>query len=137
MRFNLGFKLGLASVLLLSVLLLSACGQGQLLGSLLIEERASNAERPQTPHTVEGRDGFCLTCHVVDDVSLGDTTGLEDSGIIKPGQTTHEGLSAFTCVTCHSPTWRSIKSTGLPKPVGGEEDCEACHGVRPNEPSPH
>ena len=127
-----GPKVVLAMTLLLSVLVLSACGQGQKLGPLLLEGGSStNPGDPLIPHTVEGRNGFCLTCHIVDDVSIGDTSNLQDGGgIIKPGQTTHARLSELSCVFCHSPAWRTIKTTGLPKPVG-IEDCESCHGVRP------
>ena len=130
-------KLGLAATLLASLLLLSACG-GQVLNALLIAETASNAEAPSVPHTIEGRSDFCLTCHLIDDVSVGDISDLIDSGsaLFQPGQTTHAGLSEISCTICHSGSWRAIKSSGLPAPIG-DLACEDCHGTRPTEPPPH
>ena len=133
-------KLILVLFLVISLLLVSACGQVALLEPLLLEGTATNFEAPLTSHSTEGRLGSCRGCHIIPDVSLGDISSLEGSALFPEGQTTHEGLAEFTCTFCHAPAWIPIKNSGLPRlyvDTIDEDDCRGCHGVDDPGENPH
>jgi len=57
-------------------------------------EETGSSQYVKTPHTLEGRIGYCLTCH-------------SPEGQI-PVPASHIGRPQDTCTVCHLPAWEII-----------------------------
>ena len=119
----------IAIVLSGMVPLLMACGLATPLPATMWNTPLIEEGTVKIPHTLEGRQGYCLLHHDVAGVPVGDVASIGQAGgitISNPERETHDGLPSVSCSSCHPPSWEVGRTTGLFE-AGGEEDCDSCH----------
>lgn len=120
-------------VLMGIVPLLAACGVAAPLAPAMFSTLVFDSDSVKIPHTLEGRNKYCLLHHEVAGVPVGDVASIAQSGgivVSSPERETHDGLPNISCSGCHEPSWVVGRTTGILE-VGVEEDCTLCHDQTP------